>query len=184
VNKHKDVVGLDLSNCSISDSTELVFSSLSALQTLLLDHNPIKNEIHHLQFKSLVALNYLSLPDGFECPGGEDFWRDVHNDKTIGVVCQEQINNCRNVTCPTATSTCIPDGPGFSQCVCKNGWTGYKCLRKEGKFPLVIVLSSLAASAVITVIFIWCFNKKGRKNAERFRYQAWSPDEQEDLINT
>ncbi|XP_020622361.1 all-trans retinoic acid-induced differentiation factor-like isoform X2 [Orbicella faveolata] len=130
--KNGNVVGLDLSNCSLTTLPSLE-SLKVALRWLYLQDNPAlecNNKTFVNSFKGLINLSEVVLPSRCNCTGGNSLWT---NHSTTGSErwCEGQKNSCSfiNVTCP-ANSACSPNGPGFTQCLCEPGWFGYKCLVK------------------------------------------------------
>ncbi|KAL9981170.1 hypothetical protein ACROYT_G009840, partial [Oculina patagonica] len=162
--KDGNVVGLDLSNCTLKSMPSLE-SVKSALRWLYLTGNPAldcNSTMFLNSFKGLTDLSEVVLPRRCNCTGGNNLWT---NHSKIGSEqwCEGQRNSCKvlNVTCPD-NSACSPNGPGFSQCFCEPGWLGYKCLVKHG-FPWVIFFASVAGSTVFLIAVILILQRKRRR---------------------
>ncbi|KAL4235840.1 hypothetical protein ACF0H5_004230 [Mactra antiquata] len=127
--KTEQIIGVDLSDCKLSKISGLV-NNLHNLKVLLLDKN-VDLQIEDTDFNGLSHLEYMSLPETLECPGGNNSWRsDDVTDNTR--ICKDEINLCQqnNITCPNENSECVLVGPGEMECLCLPGYHGYKCLRK------------------------------------------------------
>ncbi|XP_073413904.1 all-trans retinoic acid-induced differentiation factor [Dendrobates tinctorius] len=156
------IIGLDLHNCSIThlDPTLYLPPSLAAID---LSQNSLQDLPPEL-FQGLTSLEYIALPPNIGCPGGDGAWRSVNH--SAGV-CQDQRDGCNStggveLLCPE-NSLCAPDGPGFSQCVCAPGFSGYKCLR-EGSFPIVMFFGILSSVTVTLCVLLWCTQRKKVKS--------------------
>ncbi|CAF1009091.1 unnamed protein product [Rotaria sordida] len=109
-------------------------------------------------FLTLKYLDYLILPEQFDCPGGYDVWEVI--DKTtdpVGNRCLHQKDFCSNSTdmCDENGSYCSANGPHHFLCLCKHGYHGYKCLR-SGKFPTAAFFAStLVATFITSAILYW-----------------------------
>uniref|UniRef100_A0A4W5R193 All-trans retinoic acid-induced differentiation factor n=1 Tax=Hucho hucho TaxID=62062 RepID=A0A4W5R193_9TELE len=127
------VIGLDLSNCSLSRVEDL--QDAFNATTVDLSLNPIANLDDSL-FEGFIQLANLILPANLVCPGGNASWDKV---KVKGEThfCEGQKNICNQTgylssDCPD-NSFCAPYGPGFFQCSCVDDFHGYKCLREAGR---------------------------------------------------
>ena len=108
-------------------------------------------------YLGLKSLDYLLLPELFQCPGEKRVWKII--DQTTdpkGVLCRHQKDFCTNSTCPISNSYCLTNGPDHFLCLCQNGYHGYKCLRQgqfpAGKFFSIAVVLTLALSAFLYII--------------------------------
>lgn len=90
-------------------------------------------------FLGLNLLDILLLPEQYSCPGDKHVWQIINStDNPKGILCQHQINICLNSSndlCIPTRSSCHPNGPNHFQCLCKDNYHGYKCLR-QGSFPV------------------------------------------------
>lgn len=148
------IIGLDLSNCSISHVEHLYNSSTALI--IDLSNNPISN-LSDFVFQGFSLLTQLLLPSKVECPGGRTSWEKVEV-KNITRICEGQKNACNQtaqmpLNCPE-NSFCSPYGPGFFECSCLDNFHGYKCMR-QGEFPIVKVLGILTASTVVVSSVLW-----------------------------
>lgn len=159
-----DIIGLDLWNCSIS-SLDSGLHLTAAIAVMDLSQNPLQ-ELRKEFFQGLTGLRYLALPVNISCPGGNESWGSVER-RLDARICQDQQNTC-NVTgdmavlCPE-NSLCAPDGPGYTQCVCAAGFSGYKCMR-EGSFPTLMFFGILSSVTVTLSILLWCTQRKKVKS--------------------
>ncbi|XP_028253586.1 all-trans retinoic acid-induced differentiation factor [Parambassis ranga] len=156
------IIGLDLSNCSITHLEDL--HGASSVFMLDLSLNPIVN-ITDTTFQGFNKLNYMILPHDILCPGGNISWEKVEV-KDGNRLCEGQKNICNqtgqlSIDCPE-NSLCAPYGPGFFQCSCADGYHGYKCLR-EGEFPVLQVFGALAASTVVMSVLLWATQRRKAK---------------------
>ncbi|XP_068199203.1 all-trans retinoic acid-induced differentiation factor [Antennarius striatus] len=153
------IIGLDLSNCSLTNVENLLGASTALMIDLSL--NPIIN-ISDTIFQGFVELNYLILPQDLLCLGGNTSWEKVEV-KDGNRFCEGQKNVCNqtgqlSITCPE-NSLCGPYGPGFFECSCAGNYHGYKCLR-EGVFPSLNVFASLGASTVVVTVLLWVTQRR------------------------
>nr|DBA25417.1 TPA: hypothetical protein GDO54_009802 [Pyxicephalus adspersus] len=126
-----DIIGLDLWNCSIS-LLDPGLRLTAAILVLDISQNPLQ-DLRQEFFQGLTGLRYLALPGNISCPGGNQAWASVESELDSRI-CQDQQSACNRtgdiaVLCPE-NSLCAPDGPGYTQCVCADGFSGYKCLRE------------------------------------------------------
>ncbi|KAM4633901.1 all-trans retinoic acid-induced differentiation factor [Polymixia lowei] len=157
------VIGLDLSNCSLTHVVDLQGASTALMIDLSL--NPIVN-ISDSVFQGFIELNYIILPSNLVCPGGNASWKKVEV-KEGNCLCEGQRNACNqtgqmSLNCPE-NSLCAPDGPGFFECNCADSYHGYKCLR-EGAFPTVQVFGPLGASTVLVSLVLWVTQRRKAKS--------------------
>lgn len=157
------VIGLDLSNCSLSRVEDFKRASTALMIDLSL--NPIVN-INDSVFQGFIVLDCIILPSSLVCPGGNASWEKV--DVSQGNrVCQGQRDLCNqtgqmSLNCPE-NSLCAPYGPGFFECSCADNHHGYKCLR-EGEFPVFQVFSPLGVSTVLISLLLWVTQRRKVKS--------------------
>ncbi|XP_018549975.1 all-trans retinoic acid-induced differentiation factor [Lates calcarifer] len=157
------IIGLDLSNCSLTHVEDLHEASTALM--IDLSHNPIVN-ISDTAFQGFIELNYMILPGDILCPGGNTSWSKVEV-KAGDRLCQGQKSMCNqtgqlSIDCPE-NSLCAPYGPGFFECSCADSYHGYKCLR-EGEFPALQVFGPLGASTVVISILLWVTQRRKAKS--------------------
>ena len=116
-------------------------------------------------FLSMKSLDYLLLPELFQCPGEKRVWKII--DQTTdpkGVMCMHQKDFCTNSTdmCTQPNSYCLTNGPNHFLCLCKNDYYGYKCLR-HGQFPIGIFLSVAVAITVAVSAFFYITQRRNVK---------------------
>ncbi|XP_053301897.1 all-trans retinoic acid-induced differentiation factor [Pleuronectes platessa] len=153
------IIGLDLSNCSLTHVEDLHEASTAVI--IDLSHNPIVN-LSDTAFQGFIELNYLILPGDVDCPAGNTSWSKVEL-KEGNRLCEGQTNMCNqtgqlSMNCPE-NSLCAPYGPGFFECSCADDFHGYKCLR-EGEFPALQVFGPLGASAVVISFLLWVTQRR------------------------
>ncbi|KAF0023496.1 hypothetical protein F2P81_024126 [Scophthalmus maximus] len=124
------IIGLDLSNCSLTHVEDLHEASTALM--IDLSFNPIVN-LSDTAFQGFMELNYMIVPGDIACPGGNVSWSKVEV-KEGNRLCEGQKNTCNqtgqlSINCPE-NSLCAPYGPGFFQCSCADNYHGYKCLRE------------------------------------------------------
>ncbi|XP_072218093.1 all-trans retinoic acid-induced differentiation factor [Leuresthes tenuis] len=159
----EQIIGLDLSSCSLTHMDELHGASTVLMIDLSL--NPIVN-ISDTAFQGFRDLNYMILPQHIACPGGNTSWQKVEV-KEGNRLCEGQKNMCNqtgelSMNCPE-NSLCAPYGPGFYECSCAENYRGYKCLR-EGDFPALQVFGPLAASTVVISFLLWVTQRRKAKS--------------------
>ncbi|XP_017282808.1 all-trans retinoic acid-induced differentiation factor [Kryptolebias marmoratus] len=157
------IIGLDLSNCSLTRVENLQDASEALMIDLSL--NPIVN-ISDDVFQGFFDLKCLILPKDIVCPGGNSSWQKVEIQKG-NRLCEGQKNMCNqtgqmSLNCPE-NSLCAPYGPGFYECSCAENYHGYKCLR-EGTFPVLQVFGPLALSAVVITFLLWVTQRRKAKS--------------------
>ncbi|KAF7669177.1 hypothetical protein LDENG_00240890 [Lucifuga dentata] len=160
---HEHIIGLDLSNCSLTWVEDLSGASTALMIDLSL--NPIVKMTNSV-FLGFTELNYMILPQSITCPGGKSSWEKVVVQKG-NCLCEGQKNMCNqtgqlSLNCPE-NSICAPYGPGFFECNCAGNHHGYKCLR-EGKFPVFQVFGPLWASTVLMSILLWVTQRHKAKS--------------------
>uniref|UniRef100_A0AAQ6IJJ5 EGF-like domain-containing protein n=1 Tax=Anabas testudineus TaxID=64144 RepID=A0AAQ6IJJ5_ANATE len=157
------IIGLDLSNCSLTHVEDLQDASTALM--IDLSHNPIVN-ISDTTFEGFIEMNYMILPEDIVCPGGNTSWDKVEvKDGTR--FCEGQKNICNqtgqlSINCPE-NSLCAPYGPGLFECSCADNYHGYKCLRK-GEFPALQVFGPLGASTVVIAFLLWVTQRRKAKS--------------------
>uniref|UniRef100_A0A8D3DR77 All-trans retinoic acid-induced differentiation factor n=1 Tax=Scophthalmus maximus TaxID=52904 RepID=A0A8D3DR77_SCOMX len=153
------IIGLDLSNCSLTHVEDLHEASTALM--IDLSFNPIVN-LSDTAFQGFMELNYMIVPGDIACPGGNVSWSKVEV-KEGNRLCEGQKNTCNqtgqlSINCPE-NSLCAPYGPGFFQCSCADNYHGYKCLR-EGEFPALEVFAPLGASTVMLSLLLWVTQRR------------------------
>lgn len=152
-NSYSSVVGLDLSSCHIT-SIENYFNNLDNLEVLFLQNNSI--QVPKIEaFHGLTKLKLLKLPPKLNCPGGNELWNKTEQTSEV-VTCINELSTCTvyNVSCPNQNSYCVDRGPQVTECLCKPGYHGYKCLRK-GTFPVTAFVIGLGVSTVVVSAILW-----------------------------
>jgi len=159
VKDSSQVVGVDLHNCSLTESSlKDSIQGLEGLKYLLVEGNSLQN-LTSSDLEDCTCLLYLSLPTGLSCPGGPEAWTmEVKRSSTVE--CKDQVDICesRNVTCPE-NSHCVHSSFDDSQCQCNEGFYGYKCMNK-GTFPLVPFFAGLIVPSVVIYILLWFTQRK------------------------
>lgn len=158
------IIGLDLHNCSISHLNPDLHLT-AALVAMDLSQNPLQ-DLPDDAFWGLAGLEYIALPPNVSCPGGDGAWRSVSISAAVRV-CQDQRDGCNStgdlaLMCPE-NSGCAPAGPGYTQCACDPGFSGYKCLR-EGSFPMLLFSGILASVTLSLSILLWCTQRRKVKS--------------------
>ncbi|XP_049612044.1 all-trans retinoic acid-induced differentiation factor [Syngnathus scovelli] len=160
---HERIIGLDLSNCSLTHVGNLQEAST----TLMIDlsSNSIVN-ISDTAFEGFRQLSQLILPADVACPGGNSSWDKVAIENGTRL-CEGQRNMCiqtgkMSVNCPEY-SQCAPYGPGYFECSCADNYHGYKCLR-EGEFPSLQVFGPLGASTLALSLLLWLTQRRKAKS--------------------
>ncbi|XP_034000093.1 all-trans retinoic acid-induced differentiation factor [Trematomus bernacchii] len=153
------IIGLDLSNCSLTHVEDLQRASTALMIDLSL--NPIVN-ISEAAFQGFIELNYMILPQDIFCPGGNTSWEKVEV-KEGNRFCEGQKDTCNqtgqlSMNCPE-NSLCAPYGPSFFECSCADAYHGYKCLR-EGEFPLLQVFAPLGVSTFVISLLLWLTQRR------------------------
>jgi hypothetical protein len=145
----------DFNLTTVPDFTQFLNINLSVID--LRDNSELKPSSTN-DFLTLTSLDQLFLPDQFDCPGGQLVWEDINKTRDPeGNSCMHQKDFCLNSTgvCVEQSSTCSTNGPSHYSCLCKSGYSGYKCLR-YGKFPTGILFGSTAGiTLVASVLLYW-----------------------------
>ncbi|BFY99878.1 hypothetical protein BsWGS_02918 [Bradybaena similaris] len=156
------VLGIDLENCNM---TNTVFSAgiknLSNLLYISLQENDGLKQVSREDFHRNTNIQYLSLPLGMGCPGNSDSWSKITNSTTENAtICQEELDPCHvhNVSCP-ANSHCVHSGVGLTECLCDDGFHGYKCMN-QGKFPTVPFVVGIAIPTVFLSALLWVTQRR------------------------
>ncbi|XP_054474678.1 all-trans retinoic acid-induced differentiation factor isoform X2 [Anoplopoma fimbria] len=157
------IIGLDLSNCSLTHVEDLHGASTALMIDLSL--NPIVN-ISDTAFQGFIELNYMILPQDIVCPGGNASWEKVEF-KEGNRLCEGQRDMCNqtgqlSINCPE-NSICAPYGPSFFECSCEHNFHGYKCLR-EGEFPVLLVFGPLGVFMVVISFLLWVTQRRKVKS--------------------
>ncbi|XP_019751748.1 all-trans retinoic acid-induced differentiation factor [Hippocampus comes] len=160
---HERIIGLDLSNCSLTHVDNLQEASDALI--IDLSSNAIIN-MSDSAFQGFSQLRQLFLPADIACPGGNSSWDKVKTNEGIRL-CEGQRNMCNQsgkmpVHCPEY-SHCAAYGPGFFQCSCADDYHGYKCLR-EGEFPALWVFGLLGASTLVLSLLLWLTQRRKAKS--------------------
>ncbi|XP_026858791.2 all-trans retinoic acid-induced differentiation factor isoform X1 [Electrophorus electricus] len=168
VEDEDSILGLDLSNCSLShveDLHEALAAKIICVFGRDLSNNPIFN-LSNSTFQGFKHLTHLVLPIKLECPGGNISW-DTVEVKHDTRLCEGQRSACNQTgqmpwNCPE-NSLCMPYGPGFFECSCVHNFHGYKCLR-QGRFPMLEVMAILGGSTVIISTLLWVTQRQKVKS--------------------
>ncbi|XP_065891409.1 all-trans retinoic acid-induced differentiation factor-like isoform X2 [Dysidea avara] len=168
---HDNVMGLDWSECNITELHSYQFASIGdSLLWLDLSGNNVPLEYFNASLRLLGGLNNLQLlllPVGTEC--NTDAWEE----STIvqdTMLCSEPV--LCNVSQSTSLDNIIPimnvsNNSGLHQCVCNNGHHGYKCIQKKGPFPYILFFSVSIATCVVIVaadyIIKWWLIRKPKR---------------------
>ncbi|KAM6180138.1 all-trans retinoic acid-induced differentiation factor [Erethizon dorsatum] len=163
-NQKGTILGLDLQNCSLKDPGPNFPQAYTAV-VIDLQTNPLKDDLHNI-FRGFIQLETLVLPQAVNCPGGNNAWENVSfyiNNK----ICQGQKNLCNSTgepeMCPE-NGSCLPDGPGLSQCICTNGFHGYKCMR-QGSFSLLMFFGILGSTTLSISLLLWGTQRRKAKTS-------------------
>uniref|UniRef100_A0A9L0SVE6 All-trans retinoic acid induced differentiation factor n=1 Tax=Equus caballus TaxID=9796 RepID=A0A9L0SVE6_HORSE len=153
---------LDLQNCSLKDPGPHFPQAHTAI-IIDLQVNPLKDDLAGT-FRGFTQLQTLILPQDVSCPGGINAW-DTVTFYTNNQTCQGQRNLCNSTgdpeMCPE-NGSCEPDGPGLLQCVCADGFHGYKCMR-QGSFPLLMFFGILGSTTLSISILLWGTQRRKAK---------------------
>ncbi|XP_008048382.1 all-trans retinoic acid-induced differentiation factor [Carlito syrichta] len=148
------VLGLDLQNCSLKDLGP-DFPQAHTAVIIDLQANPLQGDLAST-FRGFTQLQTLVLPQDVRCPGGINAW-DTVTSYTDNQICQGQRNLCNTTghleMCPE-NGVCVPDGPGLMQCVCADGFHGYKCMR-QGWFSLLTFFGILGSTTLSVSVLLW-----------------------------
>ncbi|KAG8522470.1 All-trans retinoic acid-induced differentiation factor [Galemys pyrenaicus] len=170
LNQKGTILGLDLQNCSLKDVgpnfpqayTAIVITNKHLIFRDL-QENPLKDDLAGT-FRGFTQLQTLVLPRDVRCPGDIKAWDTVtiYNDHRN---CQGQKNLCNTTgdpeVCPE-NGSCAPDGPGLLQCVCAEGFHGYKCMRQDS-FSLLMFFGILGSTTLSISILLWGTQRRKAK---------------------
>jgi len=148
------VIGADLHGCNKSESDIVsILRDLPSLKYLALEDNPLTSFTAD-DVEDEAQLVYLSLPSQLQCPGSSAIW-NATLDEPGKTVCQGLLNPCdyNNVTCPH-NSHSNQDGLISTECLCDEGYHGYKCLKK-GDFPLIPYILGLSIPSAVLCVILW-----------------------------
>ncbi|OWF46201.1 all-trans retinoic acid-induced differentiation factor-like [Mizuhopecten yessoensis] len=161
------ITELDLSNCDIQTLNKSLTNHPN-LTTIFLQGNNLKN-ITREDFYQTTNIDLLVLQPDLKCPGGPDAWNSsVLDNKTDTTRCEVEKQTCQlliNVTCPNTNSMCQHVGPNMMECVCEDGFHGYKCLRK-GQFPTSLFMIALAVGTVVLSAVLWLAENRCKKTTK------------------
>ncbi|XP_036922625.1 all-trans retinoic acid-induced differentiation factor isoform X2 [Sturnira hondurensis] len=162
LNQKDAILGLDLQNCSLKDLGPN-FSQAHTAVIIDLQANPLKDDLANT-FRGFTQLQTLILPQDINCPGGINAW-NVVTSYTNYQTCQGQRNLCNSTgdaeICPE-NGSCVPDGPGLLQCICADGFHGYKCMR-QGSFSLLMFFGILGSTTLSISILLWGTQRRKAK---------------------
>ncbi|XP_049640177.1 all-trans retinoic acid-induced differentiation factor [Suncus etruscus] len=162
LNENDTIVGLDLQNCSLKDPGPNFHQAFSAV-VIDLQANPLKDNLTDT-FHGFLRLQLLVLPRDVQCPGGVKAWDNITDDKDSRT-CLGQRNLCDDTRdpemCPE-NGSCAPNGPGFMQCVCAEGFHGYKCMRQDF-FPLLMFFGILGSATFAISLLLWGTQRRKAK---------------------
>ncbi|XP_037384246.1 all-trans retinoic acid-induced differentiation factor [Talpa occidentalis] len=162
LNRKGTILGIDLQNCSLKDPGPNFPQAYTAI-IIDLRENPLKDDLAGT-FRGFTQLQTLVLPPDVKCPGGIKAWDmvTIYNDNRT---CQGQKNLCNSTgdteMCPE-NGSCAPDGPGLLQCVCADGFHGYKCMR-QGFFSPLLFFGILGSTTLSISILLWGTQRRKAK---------------------
>ncbi|XP_010369549.2 all-trans retinoic acid-induced differentiation factor isoform X2 [Rhinopithecus roxellana] len=164
LNQKGTILGLDLQNCSLEDPGPN-FHQAHTTVIIDLQANPLKGDLANT-FHGFTQLQTLILPQDVSCPGGINAWNTITS-YIDNQICQGQKNLCNNTgdpeMCPE-NGSCVPDGPGLLQCVCADGFHGYKCMR-QGSFSLLMFFGILGSTTLSISILLWGTQRRKAKTS-------------------
>ncbi|XP_006880656.1 PREDICTED: all-trans retinoic acid-induced differentiation factor [Elephantulus edwardii] len=162
LNQKGTILGLDLQNCSLKDPGPN-FPQANTAIVIDLQANLLKDDLVNT-FRGFTQLQTLVLPQDVNCPGGISTWNTITtyiNNQT----CQGQRNLCNSTgdaeMCPE-NGSCVPDGPGLWQCLCADGFHGYKCMR-QGSFSLIMFFGILGSTTLSISLLLWGTQRRKAK---------------------
>ncbi|XP_054424623.1 all-trans retinoic acid-induced differentiation factor isoform X2 [Pteronotus mesoamericanus] len=162
LNQKGIILGLDLQNCSLKDPGP-DFAQAHTAVIIDLQANPLKDDLANT-FRGFTQLQTLILPQDVNCPGGINAWNIVTT-YTNYQTCQGQRNLCNSTgdteICPE-NGSCVSDGPGLLQCICADGFHGYKCMR-QGSFSLLLFFGILGSTTLSISILLWGTQRRKAK---------------------
>ncbi|XP_055982508.1 all-trans retinoic acid-induced differentiation factor [Sorex fumeus] len=162
LNQKGTILGLDLQNCSLKDPGPHFPQALTAV-IIDLQANPLKENLTDT-FRGFTQLQTLVLPRDVKCPGGIKAWDNVTDGKE-NRTCLGQRNLCNDTRDPALcpeNGSCAPNGPGLLQCVCADGFHGYKCMR-QGSFPLPMFSGILGSATLAVSAALWGTQRRKAK---------------------
>ncbi|XP_069881332.1 all-trans retinoic acid-induced differentiation factor isoform X1 [Dipodomys merriami] len=164
LNQKGAILGLDLQNCSLKNPGPNFPQARTAV-IIDLQANPLKDNLTNT-FHGFTQLQTLVLPQDVICPGGINAW--VHITSYVdSQVCQGQKDLCNSTgnpeMCPE-NGSCAPAGPGLLQCVCEDGFHGYKCMR-QGSFSLLMFFGILGSTTLSISILLWGTQRRKAKTS-------------------
>ncbi|XP_059972828.1 all-trans retinoic acid-induced differentiation factor isoform X2 [Mesoplodon densirostris] len=132
------ILGLDLQNCSLKDPGPY-FPQAHTAVIIDLQANSLQGDLTNT-FRGFTQLQTLQ-------------------------TCREQRNLCNSTgdteMCPE-NGSCAPDGPGLLQCVCAEGFHGYKCMR-QGSFSLLMFFGILGSTTLSISTLLWGTQRRKAK---------------------
>ncbi|RUS75229.1 hypothetical protein EGW08_017019 [Elysia chlorotica] len=153
------VLGVDLQKCGLSEGQfSAAISNMSNLMYISLEGNNMKR-LQNFDFHQNTNIEYLSLPPNLSCPGGNGTWLMESSDAN-STICQFEQNACdvHNVSCPS-NSHCVHSGVDMVECLCNDGYYGYKCL-EQGVFPITPFLIGITVPTVVLCIFLYVTQRR------------------------
>ncbi|XP_066122850.1 all-trans retinoic acid-induced differentiation factor isoform X3 [Saccopteryx bilineata] len=162
LNQKGTILGLDLQNCSLKDPGP-DFPQAHTAVIIDLQANPLKDDLAN-NFHGFTQLQTLILPTDVNCPGGINAWNTVtfYRDNQT---CQGQRDICNSTgdieICPE-NGSCVHDGPGLLQCICADGFHGYKCMR-QGSFSMLMFFGILGSTTLSISILLWGTQRRKAK---------------------
>ncbi|XP_060072328.1 all-trans retinoic acid-induced differentiation factor-like [Ylistrum balloti] len=158
------ITKVDLSNCNLQ-TIDKKLTNHPNLTTILLQGNNLTS-ITREDFYQTTQIDLLVLQPNLRCPGGPNAWESYGPDhKTDTTRCKGEIQTCQlqNVTCPNTNSVCQHVGPNMMECVCVDGYHGYKCLR-SGQFPSTWFMIGLAVCTVVLSMGLWLVENRCKRS--------------------
>lgn len=161
----KNLLAIDLIEMSLTEVPNL--SEHINLTVIDLRLNSQLKSSKNTDFLGLNSLDSLLLPSHYSCPGEKHVWQIINStDNPTGNLCQHPINLCLNSSdlCVPIRSYCRPNGPNHFQCLCKDDYHGYKCLR-QGSFPVwKFTAVVLLMTGLLTTFFYYTHRKYVKKD--------------------
>ncbi|XP_048209215.1 all-trans retinoic acid-induced differentiation factor isoform X2 [Perognathus longimembris pacificus] len=155
---------LDLQNCSLKNPGPN-FAQAHTAAIIDLQANPLKDNLTST-FHGFTQLQTLVLPQDVICPGGINAWLSIISYVDIQI-CQGQKDLCNSTgnpeMCPE-NGSCASAGPGLLQCVCADGFQGYKCMR-QGSFPLLMFFGILGSTTLSISALLWGTQRRKAKTS-------------------
>lgn len=164
----KSIVGLDLRDCHLNDTSILKNVIYHNVTIVDLTMNPtlVADEDDFDGFSVLDQLLFDRVANA-SCPGGVNSWKMSNGGNNETLACLTQLDTCKvtGFQCPNSigqnSSHCEGHGPGLKNlyCVCNEGFHGYKCMRK-GTFPKVAFGAGLGGATAGLAGFLWITNRR------------------------